>query len=188
MHRTLAILSFAVILLAGAGTSAAQSGGPQKDAPLPNATELLQRAIANERKLAAEREKYDCRISDRTIETDSKGDTKRDTAVVSDLFYVNGIPIERTLEKNGRDLSADEEHKQDERVMKETIKYSNQATAKKEEDKQNQELEDFMEATARLALMVARSVVHDPPNRIFLLRLPEQGTEPFPNGRFYFPL
>ena len=108
--------------------------------------------------------------------------------MVSDLFYVNGIPIERTLEKNGRDLSADEEHKQDERVMKETIKYSNQATAKKEEDKQNQELEDFMEATARLALMVARSVVHDPPNRIFLLRLPEQGTEPFPNGRFYFPL
>jgi hypothetical protein len=30
--------------------------------------------------------------------------------------------------------------------MKETLKYSNQATAKKEEDKQNQELADFLEA------------------------------------------
>ena len=30
--------------------------------------------------------------------------------------------------------------------MKETLKYSNQANAQKEEDKQNQELEDFMQA------------------------------------------
>ena len=30
--------------------------------------------------------------------------------------------------------------------MKETLKYSNQANAQKEEDKQNQEVEDFMEA------------------------------------------
>ena len=59
---------------------------------------------------------------------------------------MNGIPIERTLQKNGKDLSPDETRKQDERVMKETLKYSNQATAKKEEDKQIQEVEDFMEA------------------------------------------
>ena len=32
--------------------------------PLPNAIELLQRALANERKLAAERERYECRVTD----------------------------------------------------------------------------------------------------------------------------
>jgi hypothetical protein len=143
---TRCILFLAACCLAAAPFCSAQTAKPDKGGPLPNATELLQRAIANERKLAAEREKYDCRISDQTIETDSKGNTKKETRVISDLFYVNGIPIERTLEKNGRDLSADEEHKQDERVMKETLKYSDEATAKKEEDKQNQELEDFMEA------------------------------------------
>jgi hypothetical protein len=41
---------------------------------------------------------------------------------------------------------AKETKKEDDRVMKETLKYSNQATAEKEEDKQNQELGDFMEA------------------------------------------
>ena len=106
----------------------------------------MQRALANERKLAAEREKYDCRINDRTIETDGKGNTKKDTSVVSDLFYVNGVAIERTLQKDGKDLSADDQHKQDDHVMKETLKYSDQANAQKEEDKQNQELEDFMKA------------------------------------------
>jgi hypothetical protein len=147
MYRNAAILIFAiVVLLAASCRCAAQAPAPAPNAPLPNTNELLQRALANEHKLATEREKYDCRISDRTIETDSKGNTKKDTSVVSDLFYVNGVPVERTLQKDGKDLSADDQHKQDDRVMKETLKYSDQANAQKQEDKQNQELEDFMQA------------------------------------------
>jgi hypothetical protein len=157
VNRSAAIFQFAHVLLAAASLcvvsnlSAAQNpnpatNAPQLNAPLPNASEILQRALANEHKLAAEREKYDCRINDRTIETDSNGNTKKDTSTVSDLFYVNGIPIERTLQKDGKDLSADDQRKQDDRVMKETMKYSNQANAQKEEDKDNQELEDFMQA------------------------------------------
>ena len=81
-----------------------------------------------------------------TIETDSKGNVKKTVTEVKDQFFVNGIPIERTLQKDGKGLSADETRKEDERVMKETLKYSNQATAQKEEDKQLQEVEDFIEA------------------------------------------
>jgi hypothetical protein len=127
-------------------TGAAQTAGPTQDAPLPNAGELLQRALANERKLAAERERYECCVSGVAIETDSKGDVKKTVTEVKDQFFVNGISIERTLQENGKDLSADETRKEDERVMKETLKYSNQATAQKEEDKQIQEVEDFVEA------------------------------------------
>jgi hypothetical protein len=140
------LLVAAVVFLAGGSTCAAQNSQPAPNAPLPNANELLQRALANERKLAAEREKYDCRVTDRTIETDSKGNTKKDTTVVSDLFYVNGVAVERTLQKDGKDLSAADQHKQDDRVMKETLKYSDAANAQKQQDKQNQELEDFMQA------------------------------------------
>ena len=143
---TRCILFLAASCLAAAPFCSAQTAKPDKGAPLPNASELLQRAIANERKLAAEQERYECRVTDVTTETDGDGHVKKTTTEVRDEFYVNGIAIDRTVEKNGKGLSADEEHKQDERVMKETIKYSNQATAKKEEDKQNQELEDFMEA------------------------------------------
>ncbi len=121
-------------------------GAAQGGAPLPNAVELLQRALANERKLAAERERYECRVADITTETDSNGNVKKTTTEVKDLFFVNSIPIERVLQRDGKDLTADQTHKQDERVMKETTKYSDAATAKKEEDKENQELEDILEA------------------------------------------
>lgn len=161
------IRSAFVILIAVGGLSAgACSASAQASAlntPLPNANDLLQRALANERKQAAEREKYECRITDRTIETDSNGNTKKDTSVVSDLFFVNGIPVERTLQKDGKDLSADDQRKQDDRVMKETLKYSNQANAQKEEDKDNQELEDFMQAmmlaNGHRAIVDGRSVL-----------------------------
>ena len=65
---------------------------------------------------------------------------------MKDQFFVNGIAIERTLQQNGKDLAPDETMKQDERVMKETLKYSNQATAQKEENQQDQELGDFLAA------------------------------------------
>ncbi len=161
------IRSATILVLAATGLFAgrvdAASQTPPLDAPLPNASVLLERALANERKLAAEREKYDCRITDRTIETDGKGNTRKDTTVVSDLFYVNGIPIERTLQKDGKELSPDDQRKQDDRVMKDTLKYSDQSKAREQEDKDNQELEDFIEAmmlaNGRRQIVDGRSVL-----------------------------
>ncbi len=143
MHRSFFLSLIAVLL---ASPIAAQSSTPASNAPLPNPTELLQRAIANEHKLAAERERYDCRVTDRVIETDSKGNTKKDTTEVSELFYVRGIPIERTLQKNGKDLTPEQTQKEDDRVMKETLKYNDQANAQKEENKQIQNVEDLLQA------------------------------------------
>jgi len=147
MRRTFSI-SFvaAVISMTWPCLSAAQAAGSAQNPPLPNASELLERALANERKLAAQRERYECRVTDVATETDSNGNVKKNTTEVKDLFFVNSIPVERVLEKNGKELTADETHKQDDRVMKETTKYSNAATARKEEDKENQELQDILEA------------------------------------------
>jgi hypothetical protein len=146
MRCRIACAILAALLVCGARSGDSQTSNAAPDAPLPNATELLQRALANERKLAAERERYECRVTDNAVETDSRGNTKKNTTEVKDQFFVNGIAIERTLQKNGKDLTPEESSKEDERVMKETLKYSNQATARKEEDKQNQEAADFMEA------------------------------------------
>src|SRR5580693_5850080 len=129
------ISSLFAILFSCVSTASAQSPGTAPLAPLPNANEILQRALANERKLASERERYECRVTTTAIETDSSGNTKKNTTEVRDQFFVNGIAIERTLQKNGKDLTPDETKKEDDRVMKETLKYSNQATAQKEENK-----------------------------------------------------
>jgi hypothetical protein len=159
-HLTSSIL--ATLLLGGPRPVAPQTLVPL--APLPNANEILQRALANERKLASERERYECRVTTTAIETDSSGHTKRNTTEVKDQFFVNGIAIERTLQKNGKDLTPEETKKEDDRVMKETLKYSNQAAAQKEENKQNQELGDFMEAmmlaNGRREQIGARSVLY----------------------------
>lgn len=119
---------------------------PAASAPLPGPTELLQRAIDSQKKLAAEQERYECRVSNQVAQTDKNGNVKKDESEVDDQFFVNGVAIERTLEKNGKALSPDEVKKQDERVMKETLKYSNTATANKELNKQDQEVEDILAA------------------------------------------
>lgn len=144
MRSFLASPILVALLICGPRAGLSQTSAPL--APLPNANEILQRALANERKLASERERYECRVTTTAIETDSRGNTKKNTTEVKDQFFVNGIAIERTLQKNGKDLTPDETKKEDERVMKETLKYSNQATAQKEENQQDQELGDFMAA------------------------------------------
>lgn len=130
---------------------------------MPDPAELLQRALANQKRLAAEQERYECRVTDEVTETDSKGRVKRSTTDVKDQFFVNGVAIERVLSKNGKDLSPEETRKQDQRVMKETLKYSNQATAAKATDKHDQEIEDFLEAMmvthGRRARLNGRSVL-----------------------------
>jgi hypothetical protein len=131
-----------LLFLACLAFARAQGGG----APLPDGRELLKRAIDNEKKLDAQRERYACRLNDEALETDSKGNVKKTTTEVKEQFFVNGIAVERTLAKNGKELTPEETRKEDEHVMKKAVKYSNQTNAKKETDKQNQQIEDVLTA------------------------------------------
>lgn len=142
MRRVLLSWLFLVPCAVSIHPGCAQSG----DAPLPNPRELMQRALANEKKLDAQRERYECRVTDEAVETDSKGNVKKTTTEVKEQFFVNGIAVERTLSKNGKDLTPDQTRKEDQRVMKETVKYSNPANAQKETDKQNKQIEEFLSA------------------------------------------
>ncbi len=132
------------VALACAAASPVPSGANQP--PLPDATQLLQRALANEKKLAADKERYACRVTDEFVETDSKGRVKHQSTEVNDQFYVNGIAIEHKLSKDGKDLTPEQAAKEDQRVMKETLKYSNESAAQKQTDKDNQQVQDLLEA------------------------------------------
>jgi hypothetical protein len=115
-------------------------------APLPDPHQLLNRALANEKKLADEQERYECHVTDEGTETDKNGNVKKKTLEVKEQFYVNGVSIERTLSKDGKDLTPDQTRKEDERVMKETVKYSNKATADKAAAKDDRETQDIISA------------------------------------------
>jgi hypothetical protein len=116
------------------------------DAPLPDPKELLQRALAGEKQLAAEQERYECRVTSDGAELDKNGKVKHETLEVREQFYVNGQQIERTLSKNGKDLTPEETRKEDEHVMKETLKFSDKATADKQNAKDEQQTQDMMSA------------------------------------------
>ena len=136
---------------------------PGPNDPLPDPHELLQRALANQKKLAAEQERYECRVTTHSIQTDKNGKVKKDETEVDDQFFVNGMEIDRTLSKNGKELTGDDARKENDRVMKKTMKYSDKAYAAKQEAKQNQEVEDFLAAmqleNGRRAIDNGRSVL-----------------------------
>jgi hypothetical protein len=116
------------------------------NAPLPDPEKLLQRALANEKQLADEQERYECRVTSDGGELDKTGKLRHETFEVKDQFYVNGQQIECTLSRNGKDLSPEETRKEDERVMKETLKYSDKAKAEKQTAKDQQDAIDMMSA------------------------------------------
>jgi hypothetical protein len=116
------------------------------DAPLPDPYQLMQRALANEKKLADEQERYECRVTSDGAEIDKNGKVKHEDLEVKEQFYVNGVQVERTLSKNGKDLTPEQTRKEDERVMKQTVKYSNKTNAAKESAKQDQQTQDMMTA------------------------------------------
>lgn len=128
-------------LCLAAGLSA-QSPNPS----LPDPRDLLQRAVANEKKLADEQERYECRDTSDGAEVDKNGKVKHESIEIKDQFYVNGQQVERTLSKNGKDLTSEETRKEDERVMKETLKYSDKAKAEKKTAKDQQDTIDMLSA------------------------------------------
>jgi hypothetical protein len=136
--------SLLAVLPGLAGGQAVPGSG---EAPLPNPKELMRRAIASEAKAAAEQERYECRVMDEATELDGKGKVKATQTEVHEAFYVNGVEVQRLLAKNGKDLTPEETRKEDERVMKETLKYSDRVKAKKDTDEQSREVLVILSAT-----------------------------------------
>ena len=152
------VLLFSLLCLAAVAQT------PPPGAPLPDPKALLQRAIANQHKLAAQRERYSCRVNSQSTQLDSHGSIKKSENNVAERFFVNGIPIEHLLQKDGKDLSPDELKKEDDRVMKETLKYANEATATHQKDEAVQKVDDFLTAmmlsNGRRKVENGRSVLH----------------------------
>lgn len=138
-------LTASALLLALPLAGAAQDAKPV-NAPLPDPMQLLNRALANEKKMADEQERYECRVTAWSAETDKNGKTKKQDTTVSEQFFVNGQEIEHTLQKDGKDLTPEQTRKEDARVMKETLKYSDKAKADKETAKNNQQAIDMISA------------------------------------------
>lgn len=109
------------------------------NAPLPSASELKERVLANLKKSEAEQERYVCKTVNESDATDKNGNVKKRQVEGRDMFFVNGQEINELTSKNGKPLNADQQKKEAERVKKKIEKDSDlKYVAKREADNEKQ--------------------------------------------------
>jgi hypothetical protein len=102
-------------------TAAALAADPP---PIPDAATMLREVEAHQKQLDKAREDYTFRSVQTTRELDNKGNTKKIETEEHEVFFVNGNEIEKLVRKNGKELTADQARKEQERVNKEVLKVS----------------------------------------------------------------
>lgn len=114
-HVGLAVATLALLL--GSGRSFAQSLVPEPtDKPLPDITTLMGQVEANERKSEAIQKNYIYSETNTFDERDSREVVKKTESRDTEVFWLNGVPVQRTLKKDGTPLTEDEARKENERI------------------------------------------------------------------------
>lgn len=90
--------------------------------PIPDIPTLLQQAKDHQKQVDKIRENYTYREFAQTDELDGNGRVKKTETEEHEVFFVNGKEISRKTKKNGKELSPDEQRKEQERVNKEVEK------------------------------------------------------------------
>src|SRR5277367_2775165 len=114
----LRLLIFPVLI---AGSSFAQA---TQQPPLPDVPTLMKQVEDHQHKLDEVRENYTYHETVITHELDKNGNIKKNESEENNVFFVNGHEIQRKTKKNGKELSADEQKKEQEHVVKEVEKAS----------------------------------------------------------------
>jgi hypothetical protein len=91
-------------------------------APLPDVATLMKQVEEHQHKLDQVRENYTYHEVVMTHELDKNGNIKKNESEENNVFFVNGHEIQRKIKKNGKELSADEQKKEQEHVEKDVEK------------------------------------------------------------------
>ena len=89
---------------------------------IPDVGALLREVEAHQRRIDRVREDYTFLETSRVEDVDGNGKVKKVTTEEHEVFFVNGHPIRRAIKKDGKELSADEQKKEQDRVNKEVEK------------------------------------------------------------------
>lgn len=125
--------SFAIFVLALlTATARAQTPeDPTPEKPLPDLSAMMHLVEANERKSEKVRQDYIYNEINTFDERDSHDAIKKTESRDQEVFWLNGVPVARTLKKNGKPLTADEAKKEDERID-EVVKKAKERRDKKD--------------------------------------------------------
>jgi hypothetical protein len=96
--------------------------GVAQEAAIPDVPTLMKQVEDHQRKLDHTRENYTYREIVVIHQLDKDGKVKKIESEEDEVFFVNSHEIDRRIKKDGKDLSADEQKKEMERVMKDVDK------------------------------------------------------------------
>jgi hypothetical protein len=91
-------------------------------APIPDVATLLQQVAEHQRQIDQTRENYTWNEAVVIHMLDKNGNVKKTESEEDEIFFVNTHEIDRMVKKNGKDLTPDEQTKEQDRVMKEIDK------------------------------------------------------------------
>jgi hypothetical protein len=145
LGRKLSLLIAGSVLLAS-GVQVSYAAQSDASEPLPNPEQLRARVFENEKKSAAQKERYLCDVRQETAQLNKDGTVKSQESKDYERFFVNGREIDRLLAKDGKPLSASDERKEQERAAKEITKFSDPKQVKKAGDQEQKQIEMFLQA------------------------------------------
>ncbi len=131
-HRTFPCALCLLLLLPGFTAQAQQTASPT----LPDIPQLMSELPEHQKQLEKVRENYPYSDSNVVEEIDGKGQVTKTETRDSEVFFINGQPIERLVKKDGKPLTDQEAQKEAERVNKAVEKAEKPQLEQPKEDQQ----------------------------------------------------
>ena len=98
------------------------AGTKTEERPLPDIPTLMHAVETNQRISEAIRKNYMFKSVQTEQDTDGHGGVKKTGTKEYEIFWVEGVPVQRMTKKDGRPLSAAEQNKQSEEIDKEVAR------------------------------------------------------------------
>lgn len=119
-----------------------------QNVPMPDPQQLKQRAVASMKASEKNLERYSCIAREEVDELNPDGGVKHVHSKEEEQFFVNGVEIDHTLARDGKQLSDEAARKEQQRVDQEVRKFSDAAQAAKAQDKNEKQVDMFLRAVA----------------------------------------
>jgi hypothetical protein len=100
----------------------AETKADDGERPLPDIPALMRAVEVNQRASEAVEKDYMYRSVQTHEESDGHGGVKKTETEEYDVFWLEGVPVHRLTKKNGKELSAEEQKKENEHIDKEVAK------------------------------------------------------------------
>jgi len=100
----------------------AETKADDVERPLPDIPALMRAVEVNQRASEAVEKDYMYRSVQTHEESDGHGGVKKTETEEYDVFWLEGVPVHRLTKKNGKELSAEEQKKENEHIDKEVAK------------------------------------------------------------------